>query len=152
MLIALAVPALGMHTNVSGADDLPRDIPVVKIYDHLTAAFPGEAAGVRVVVEAKDVSSGPVAGAIASLRKSAEADPEVAGEVTVKHSADNTVAAIDIPTVGSGSDAAASRAMEQVREQLVPAAFAGVQGARVNVAGLRPNRRTSTICWPSAST
>ena len=135
VLIALALPVLGMHTVVSGADDLPRDIPVVKTYDRLTAAFPGEAAGARVVVEAKDVGSGQVAGAIAGLRSSAEADPAVAGEVTVKRSADDSVAAIDIPTVGSGSDAAATRAMEQVRNQLVPAAFAGVQGASVNVTG-----------------
>ena len=79
-----------MHTVVSGADDLPRDIPVVKTYDRVTAAFPGEAAGARVVVEAKDVSSGPVAAAIAELRSEAEADPAVAGEVTVKRSADDT--------------------------------------------------------------
>ncbi len=135
VLIALALPALGMHTVVSGADDLPRDIPVVRTYDRLTAAFPGEAAGVRVVVEAADVSSGPVAAAIADLRGRAETDPVVAGEVTVRRSADGTVAAIDIPTVGSGSDAAATRAMEQVRNQLVPTAFAGVPGASVNVTG-----------------
>jgi uncharacterized membrane protein YdfJ with MMPL/SSD domain len=135
VLIALALPALGMHTVVSGADDLPRDIPVVRTYDRLTAAFPGEAAGVRVVVEAADVSSGPVAAAIADLRGRAEADPAVAGEVTVRRSADDTVAAIDIPTVGSGSDAAATRAMEQVREQLVPIAFAAAPEASVNVTG-----------------
>jgi uncharacterized membrane protein YdfJ with MMPL/SSD domain len=124
-----------MHTVVSGADDLPRDIPVVKTYDRVTAAFPGEGAGVRVVVEAEDVSSGPVTAAIAALRGEAKNDPAVAGEVTVTRSADDTVAAIDIPTVGSGSDAAATQAMEQVREQLVPAAFDGVQGASVNVTG-----------------
>ncbi|MGB7686625.1 MAG: MMPL family transporter [Solirubrobacterales bacterium] len=135
VLVALALPALGMHTVVSGADDLPRDIPVVKTYDRVTAAFPGEAAGAKVVVEAEDVSSGPVATAIADLRTDAEADPAVAGEVTVSHSADGTVAAIDIPTVGSGSDAAATRATEQIREQVVPAAFAGVEGASVNVTG-----------------
>ncbi len=135
VLVALAIPAIGMHTVVSGADDLPRDIPVVKTYDRLTAAFPGEAAGSTVVVEAKDVSSGPVAAAIATLRTEAQSDPAVAGKVSVKRSADHTVASIEIPTVGSGSDAAATRAMEQVRNELVPAAFAGVDGASVNVTG-----------------
>ena len=38
---------------------------------------------------------------------------------------DGSVAAVQVPTVGSGSDATATRAMERVREQLVPAAFAG---------------------------
>jgi RND superfamily putative drug exporter len=135
LLIALALPALSMNTVVSGAEDLPRDIPVVKTYDRVTAAFPGEAAGARVVVEAEDTSSGAVAVAIADLRREAAADPAVAGEVTVLRSAGDGVAAIDIPTVGSSSDAAATRAMEHVREQLVPAAFAGVEGASVNVTG-----------------
>jgi uncharacterized membrane protein YdfJ with MMPL/SSD domain len=134
-LIVLALPALGMHTVVSGADDLPRDIPVVKTYDSVTAAFPGEAAGARVVVEADDIGSGPVSAAIGDLRRRAEADPAVAGKVTVERSADGTVAAVDIPTVGRGSDAAATRALERVREQVVPPAFAGVDAATVNVTG-----------------
>jgi RND superfamily putative drug exporter len=135
VLVALAIPALNMHTVVSGADDLPRDIPVVKTYDRVTGAFPGEAAGATVVVEANDVGSGPVAAAIAKFRGEAEADPAVAGSVTVERNGANTVAAIEVPTVGSGSDAAATRAMEGVRNRLVPAAFDGVGGAEVNVTG-----------------
>ncbi len=135
VLVALALPALNMHTVVSGADDLPRDIPVVKTYDRVTAAFPGEAAGATVVVEAGDVSSGPVAAAISDLRREAGSDPQVAGQISVERNADDTVAAIEIPTVGSGSDAAATRAMEGVRDRLVPAAFAGVHGAEVSVTG-----------------
>ena len=134
LLIALAVPAFGMQTVVSGADDLPRSIPVVQTYDRITAAFPGEAASATVVVKAGDVGTGPVAGAIDRLRHDAAASRFVAGPVSVEESADGSVAAIDIPTVGSGSDAEATRAMEQVRKQLVPAAFAGVE-ADVNVTG-----------------
>jgi uncharacterized membrane protein YdfJ with MMPL/SSD domain len=135
VLLVLALPALSMHTVVSGPDDMSRDIPVVRTYDHLREAFPGEAGGVRAVVEADDVTSGPVAAAIAKLSREAEADPQVVGEVSVQRSADGTVAAIEIPTVGSGSDAEATRAMEAVREQLVPAAFAGVSTASVDVTG-----------------
>jgi RND superfamily putative drug exporter len=134
-LIALAIPALTLQTKVSGAEDLPRDIPIVQTYDRVTAAFPGEAAGATVVVEADDVSSGPVAGAVDELVRRAEADPQVSGPVEVETSKDGTVAAVTIPTVGSGSDATATRAMERVREQLVPASFDGVDGAKVNVAG-----------------
>jgi RND superfamily putative drug exporter len=134
-LVALAVPALSLQTKVSGAEDLPRDIPVVQTYDRITAAFPGEAAGAMVVVKADDVSSGPAAAAIDDLVRKAEADPQVSGEVEVETSRDGTVAAVQIPTVGSGSDAAATEAMEGVRNQLVPAAFAGIDGAEVNVGG-----------------
>jgi RND superfamily putative drug exporter len=133
-LIALAIPAISLQTKVSGAEDLPRDIPVVQTYDRITAAFPGEAAGATVVVEAADVSAEPVAAAIDDLVARAEADPQVSGQVTVEESRDGTVASVQIPTVGSGSDAAATKAMEEVREELVPASFAG-SGAEVNVAG-----------------
>ncbi len=135
VLIALAIPAFTMHTVVSGADDLPRSIPVVKTYDRVTAAFPGEAASATVVVQADDVTSGPVAGGIERLRHEAAGSKSVAGPVSVEESADGTVAAINIPTVGSGSDAAATRAMQQVRQDMVPAAFAGVEGAEVDVTG-----------------
>jgi len=135
VLVALAIPALQMNTVVSGAEDLPRDSPVVKTYDRVTAAFPGEGAGATVVVEAEKVGSGPVATAIDDLVRSAEADPQVAGDVEVEVSRDGSVAAVQIPTVGSGSDATATRAMEGVRDALVPAAFAGVEGAEVNVTG-----------------
>jgi RND superfamily putative drug exporter len=134
-LIALAIPALSLQTKVSGAEDLPRDIPIVQTYDRVTAAFPGEAAGATVVVEAENVSTGPVGAAIDELVRKAEANPQVSGPVEVETSSDGSVASVQIPTVGSGSDATATGAMEGVREQLVPAAFAGVGGAKVNVAG-----------------
>ncbi|HEX5763563.1 MAG TPA: MMPL family transporter [Solirubrobacterales bacterium] len=135
LLIALAVPALGMKTVVSGADDLSRDIPVVKTYDRVNEAFPSEGAQARVVVEADDVTRGPVAAAIADLRVRAQADRLVTGPVGVEASADGTVAAVDVPTAGSGSDAASTAALERIRERLVPAAFAAVPSASVNVTG-----------------
>ncbi|HEX6601195.1 MAG TPA: MMPL family transporter, partial [Solirubrobacterales bacterium] len=133
-LVALAIPALSMQTVVSGAEDLPRDIPVVQTYDRITAAFPGEAAGATVVVEADDVTSGSTGAAIDDLVARAEADPQVSGKVEVETSRDGTVAAVQIPTVGNGSDATATGAMETIREELVPASFAGTD-AEVNVGG-----------------
>jgi uncharacterized membrane protein YdfJ with MMPL/SSD domain len=136
VLIALAIPALAMHLTTSGPDDLPRDIPIVRTFDRLTAAFPGQAAESRVVVEAGDVSDGRVAAAIADLRRRAEHSPGVVnGSVTVERSAGGTVAAIDLPTVGRGSDAEATAALAAIRERLVPAAFADVPGATVDVTG-----------------
>jgi len=135
LLIALSIPALSMNTVVSGAEDLPRDIPVVQTYDRISGAFPGEAAGAVVVVEADDVTAEPVAGAIDELVARAERDPRVSAPVEVDTSRDGSVAAIEVPTVGSGSDATATAAMETVRDDLVPAAFTGVPGAEVNVGG-----------------
>ncbi len=136
VLVALAVPALGMHTKDSGPEDLPRDVPVVQTYDRVTTAFPSEGAGARVVVEADDVTAGPVAAAIAGLRDEASSDRVVNGPVTVTKSADGSVAAIALPTVGNGSDEVATAALERIRERIVPGAFAGVSGAEVNVTGM----------------
>jgi len=136
LLVALAIPALGMNLVVSSSDDLPREIPIVQTFDRVNAAFPGEAAGSRVVVEADDVSSGPVAAAIADLRERAEHSPAVVnGPVTVERSADGSVAAIELPTVGKGSDPAATAALEAIREEMVPAAFSTTPGVEVNVTG-----------------
>ena len=134
LLIALALPALALHTQVSGPDDLPRDIPIVRTYDRLTAAFPSEGASAKVVVEAEDVSSAGVAASIAKLRAGAAADPQVTGPAKVERSADGTVVAVTIPIAGSGSDGAATAATERIRRELVPAAF-GDTAAAVNVTG-----------------
>jgi len=134
LLVALAIPALGMHTVVSGPDDMPRDIPVVQTYDRVTEAFPSEGATSEVVVEAGDVTTGPVAAAIAQLRHEAAADSVVTGPVGLGTSADGTVAVVTVPTVGDGSDAESTAALERMRGVLVPAAFDGV-AAEVNVTG-----------------
>src|SRR5215210_8309447 len=56
LLVALAIPALGLHTASSGVDAIPKDTPIIKTFDRLTAAFPGEKASVGVVVKADDVT------------------------------------------------------------------------------------------------
>ena len=43
ILVALALPALGMKTVVPGAEALPKDLEAVQVYDRLQKAFPGEA-------------------------------------------------------------------------------------------------------------
>ena len=45
------------------------------------------------------------------------------------------MAAIDVPTAGSGSDATSTAALERIRKQIVPAAFADAPMASVNVTG-----------------
>jgi uncharacterized membrane protein YdfJ with MMPL/SSD domain len=134
-LVALALPALGLKTVVSGPDDLPRDIPVVQTYHRLTAAFPSEGAQARVVVEADNVAGGPVASAIADFRDRVEAAGIAVGPTSVETSRDGSVAAVDVPTAGSGADGAATAALGRIRGHAIPAAFAHVPGATVEVTG-----------------
>ena len=41
VLVALAVPAFGMHTINPGVAGLPRSLPIMQTYDRIQAAFPG---------------------------------------------------------------------------------------------------------------
>ena len=66
VLIALAVPALGMHTASSGFEQLP-DTPIMKTFDRMQKAFPGTADPGQVVIKADDVNSPEAKAAIADL-------------------------------------------------------------------------------------
>ena len=60
------------------------------------------------------------------------------------YSDDGTVAKVDVPTRGSGTDAAAMDALDRLRDDVVPATVGAVDGATVNVSGdaaARPTRQ-----------
>src|SRR5690606_27307591 len=59
-LTLLAAPALGMNLRSSTEQDLPRDIPVMRGYDRLVAAFPTTGGPHRVVVRAPAGQAGAV--------------------------------------------------------------------------------------------
>ena len=65
VLVALALPALGMKTVVPGAEALPQDLPAVQTYNRLQAAFPGGQDPATVVVKAPSIDSPQVKAAIA---------------------------------------------------------------------------------------
>ena len=53
----------------------------------------------------------------------------------VTYSKDGTVAKIDVPTPGTGTDAASMDALNAIRDEIIPATMGEVQGASVNVSG-----------------
>ena len=61
LLVALAIPALSLHTVDSGAQGLPRDLQVMKVYERVQKTFPGGAGPAVVVVSANDVTRPQVA-------------------------------------------------------------------------------------------
>ena len=78
LLVALSVPALGMHFKDPGFDGYSRSQPVIQTYDRLQAAFPGDAAPTMTVIKAPDVTAAPVQAAIrASPRPGAGHGPAV---------------------------------------------------------------------------
>jgi uncharacterized membrane protein YdfJ with MMPL/SSD domain len=135
LLIALAIPALGMKSVTSGIEELPQDVPVIETYNKVRAIFPSEGVTATVVVEADDVGSGATAVAIAALRARTEGSDLFLPGTTVTESRDGTVAEIAVPTRGNGTDAASVDALDELRDQIIPATIGRVQGASANVSG-----------------
>jgi uncharacterized membrane protein YdfJ with MMPL/SSD domain len=135
LLVALSIPALQMKTVISGVDDLPQDLAVIKTYNKVKDVFPSEGVTTVVVVEAADVRSGDVATQIAALQDQVNGSDSFLPGTSVTYSDDNTVAEIDIPSRGTGTDAASANALDEVRNQIVPATVGQAEGTTVNTSG-----------------
>ena len=134
-LVALSVPALNMKIVVSSVDDLPQDLPVIETYNRLKDAFPKEGVTVDVVVESDDVRGGQTKFNIDSLERLAAESPAVIGDTEVTYSKDGTVALVEIPTVGNGNDDESTAALNEIRDEIIPATVGGNPGVTVDVTG-----------------
>jgi uncharacterized membrane protein YdfJ with MMPL/SSD domain len=136
LLVALALPALGMKTVTSAVDQLPDDLPIIQTYNKVKAVFPQEGVTATVVMEVDDVKAGGPTTGIAALVDAVDRNPKYFKHGTeLIESKDDTVAQINIPTVGSGNDQASFDALNKLRDDIVPATVGKVEGASVNVTG-----------------
>ena len=134
-LVALAIPALGLHTQLPSFVDLPKSIPIVRTYDAIQAAFPGAQTPASVVVEAADVTAPKVQAQIASLEQRALASGQVKRPIHVDVNPSRTVAVVSLPLVGNGENAASVRALGALRGTLIPATLSTLPGVTVAVTG-----------------
>ena len=135
-LVALAIPALGMHTAEGGTETLPQDLAVVQTFNRVQDAFPSEDSAAQVVIVAEDVSAAPINAAVEQLGSETAQNEELfKGALETDVSPDLTVMTVDVPTVGDGIEDSSIEAMEELRDNLVPAAFGGVDGVRADVTG-----------------
>ena len=88
-LAALALPVLGMHTALPGAASLPREIPIMRTYDRIQAAFPGGSSPAVVGVQAPDVRAARIQAGIARLIRRAGTTPGLLAPVTTLQSHDH---------------------------------------------------------------
>jgi uncharacterized membrane protein YdfJ with MMPL/SSD domain len=134
LLLALAAPALSMHTEfLSVQQMLPSNTPIVQRYDHIMTAFPGNPAPAVVVVKAPDIRSAVAQRQIAALtsyRSSALGQPV---HTTVYPAAN--LAEIDIPLAGTGNDAVSRQALATLHDTIVPATVGKIPGGTALVGG-----------------
>jgi uncharacterized membrane protein YdfJ with MMPL/SSD domain len=150
-LVAMALPTLHLHTADSGTDAIPRDLPVMKVYDKMQAAFPGGEIPAEVVIKADDVTSPRIAAAVAAMERDAQATG------TVKGAADTTVAPgkhvlqVSLPIVGNGTDDASNVALKALRDDVVPK-FEERAGVKAYVTGMTAGSKDfndlMTARWP----
>jgi RND superfamily putative drug exporter len=130
LLVALALPALNMHTVNPGIAGLPHDLPVMQTYDRIQEKFPGGPLPALVVVEADDVTAPAVAKGIEELTATAK------GPVSTTISPDKTVAIVALPLPGNGTDDRSDDALMTLRDGTIPATIGRVPGTETNVTGL----------------
>src|SRR4051794_40071447 len=135
LLVALAIPALQMKSITSGVEQLSGDIPVIKTYHKVDAVFPAKGVAAIVVVEADHVRSGATAAGITALRNRVNDSDAFRPGTEVEYSRDGTVAKVTVPTRGTGTDAPSIKALDELRDEIIPATVGKAQGTTVNVSG-----------------
>jgi RND superfamily putative drug exporter len=129
VLVAMALPALGMHTSLSGTESMSRSIPVVKTWDRMQTLFPSQTLPVMVAVQADDVTKGSAAAAIKKFEQSTTKYPTLyTGRATHEISDNKQVASIMVPAAGDGTEDISQQAMKKIRSDLAPAAFDNASG------------------------
>jgi RND superfamily putative drug exporter len=137
LLVALAIPALGMKTSLPGTESLSRNIPVVRALDRIQAAFPTKNTPAYVILEASDVTAPAIATGIDDLRAETAKYPQLfTGRPSVEISPNRHVARIALPAAGTGIDATSQRMLDVLREQIVPRTVGRLDGVTAGVDGV----------------
>jgi uncharacterized membrane protein YdfJ with MMPL/SSD domain len=133
VLVLLTIPAFGLKTVQTGIDDV--SISAIEPYKAVLAAFPGTPDPAVVAVKADDVRAEPIQEALDELRKRALASSRMNGPISIEASADSTVATVEIPLAGSGTDGESTMALTTLREELLPQTVGQVEGVEYAVTG-----------------
>jgi RND superfamily putative drug exporter len=135
LLIALALPALKLHTAQSGLESLPKNAPTVDTIQRVQDAFSnGDVAPAIVAVEA-NTDSPATKQAIGALKTQALASGQATKPIDVEVNASHDVARVTIPLVGSGVDAKSNDALKTLRNDILPATIGKVPDATFAVTG-----------------
>ncbi len=134
-LLTLALPVLNLHTSQSGLDALPNSAPTVPTIKKIQNAFSnGSAAGSEVAIKA-NLDAPATQQAIAALKAKVVAARLNTGSIDVETNAAHTVARVNIPLVGKGTDSVSNAALRTLRNDILPSTIGKVAGAEYGVTG-----------------
>jgi len=136
LLVALALPALGMQFKNPGTEGISRSQPIMQTLDRIDAAFPGGSVAATTIIKAEDVTTAEIQGAIKALHDRAIATGELSEPSSVEISPDKTVAIVSLAIKGKGTDAESNHSLAVLRDEVVPATVGRLAGTEVAVSGM----------------
>ncbi len=132
ILVALAVPALGMHVAKPSSDALASHS---RLEDRALSEFPSISEPALVVVAGRPGQRAQLARAIAQLERLAAASGIAHPPFTLTASADRSAAAVELPLTGLGDNDASRDAVKLLRRRLIPQTLGRVPGVETAVTG-----------------
>ena len=135
-LLALAVPAFTMHTQLPSFTDLPKSLPIVRTYESIQRAFPGAQTPAKVVVAAGDVTSPRVQQAIGALEAAcARERADVRAGLDRDQPGADRRDGLDRARGQRRATATSVAALQTLRDEVIPATVGRVAGVEAAVTG-----------------
>ncbi len=134
VLVALAIPAISLHTSNTGLDALPKSMKEVQDYNRVQDAFPGGATPAVVAISG-DASSPELRQAVKQLEAKALATGKALEPIDVDVAPSGKALTVFIPLVGSGTDSTSNDALTTLRKDVLPATIGTVPSVEYAVTG-----------------
>src|SRR4051794_30155567 len=135
LLVAIAIPAIGMKTVQVTPEALPQNLKAVQTYNRIQKTFPGELHTAVVVVKAANVNARDVQAAVSDLRERASAIIVQHGSIETDVNPGATAETITVPLAGNGSDAASESGITRLRNEVLPATLGSLDHVDYGVTG-----------------
>ncbi len=136
VLVALALPAIGLSLGlVSSSYGLSSKTAYIQGTAAIEKAFPGSPSPAVLVVHAPDATAVDVRHGIARFEKEALDQGVAHPPFTLRLSKDQTTIEMIVPIAGTGHDATAKHAIEQLRGHIIPNTIGAVPGVETQVTG-----------------
>ena len=139
VLVAMALPALHLHTSQSGLNALPNSAPTVGTINKIQDSFSNGDFSPATVAVKTNTDSPAAQRAFADLKSKAIATGQMHGPIDVEVNNAHTVARISIPLAGDGTDKVSNAALATLRNEVLPATVGKVSGATYAVTGPTAN-------------
>jgi RND superfamily putative drug exporter len=134
LLVALAVPALGMHVSKPSNDALSA-AGQSSLTRQITTVFPGASSPADVVVTWAGAQPRGLRAAVGRLESLAAASGIAHRPFSIATNPRGRALAIALPLTGNGDNPASRRAVHDLRTRLIPETLGRVPGVRTAVTG-----------------